>query len=345
MKRTGRVSTDRFRTPHAARRTSVTYKKAGVDIHVAERLLARVAPMIRATHGPEVLPDLGQFAGLYRLATGALRDPVLVSSTDGAGTKITLAQQFGAHEAIGVDVVAMNANDVITYGARPLFFLDYLAMGRLRPATYTALLRGMARGCREAGCALIGGETAEMPGVYAPGEYDVAGFCVGVVSRRTLIDGSAVRAGDAVVGLASSGVHANGFSLVRAVLTSADVKRLRHQLLRPTRMYVKPVLQVCERFSIHAIAHVTGGGLSRRLAGVVKRQPRLQVHRHPGTWPVPSIFQEIQRAGRVDTDEMYRTFNMGIGMALACRRQDACAVIQTFGRLGVQAWAIGEVVR
>ena len=324
---------------------SLSYKQAGVDIHAAERLLARVAPMMRATHGPEVLPDLGQFAGLYRLATGALREPVLVSSTDGAGTKITLAQQFGAHEAIGVDVVAMNVNDVVTYGARPLFFLDYVAMGTLTPATYTALLRGMARGCREAGCALIGGETAEMPGVYAPGEYDVAGFCVGVVSRRSLIDGSAVRAGDAVVGLASSGVHANGFSLVRQALGPTALKRLSRQLLRPTRLYVTPVLAACERTAIHAIAHVTGGGLSRRLPSVVKRQPRLRVRWSPGTWPVPTIFHWIQRAGRISAREMYRTFNMGIGMVLVCRREDAGTVIRTVGRRGVQAWAIGEVVR
>ena len=322
-----------------------TYQQAGVDIHAAERLLARVAPMIRATHGPEVLRDLGQFAGLYHLANGARRDPVLVSSTDGAGTKITLAQQFGAHEAIGVYVVAMNVNDVITYGARPLFFLDYLAMGTLKPATYTGLLRGIARGCREAGCALLGGETAEMPGVYAPGEYDVAGFCVGVAERRKLIDGSAVRAGDVVVGLASSGVHANGFSLVRAALSSAALKRLHRPLLRPTRLYVKPVLAVCERFAIHAIAHVTGGGLSRRLPSVVKRQPRLRVRWSQGTWPVPEIFREIQRAGRISAPEMYRTFNMGIGMVLVCRRSDASAIIRMLGRLKVHAWIIGEVVR
>jgi phosphoribosylformylglycinamidine cyclo-ligase len=314
-----------------------------VDIEATDRLLAHLAPIIRATHGPEVLEDRGQFAGLFRLSTRRMREPVLVSSTDGVGTKLTLAQLVDEHFSIGIDAVAMNTNDVLAYGARPLFFLDYIAMGKVNPRILDELLRGIAKGCRESGCALLGGETAEMPGVYKPDEYDVAGFCVGVVERRKLLDGSDVRAGDVVVGLASSGLHANGFSLIRRVFSSAQLKRWKHELLVPTRIYVKPILAAVQCRRVTAIAHVTGGGLSRRLASVVAKQPGLRVSWQPGGWPVPAIFQRIQRAGGIDTEEMYATFNMGIGMALACRRQEASAVIDTMKRHKVQAWVIGGI--
>ncbi|MBI3312193.1 MAG: phosphoribosylformylglycinamidine cyclo-ligase, partial [Candidatus Omnitrophica bacterium] len=223
---------------------SVTYRQAGVDIEAADRLLGRLAPLIRSTHGPEVLPDRGQFAGLFRLPSRRFQEPILVSSTDGVGTKLMIARQVKDYTAIGVDVVAMNTNDVLVYGAQPLFFLDYIAMGRLDPRLFQALLRGIVQGCRASGCALIGGETAEMPGLYDDNEYDVAGFCVGVVERRRLIDGAHVRAGDVVIGLASSGVHANGFSLVRRVFSRAELARLRTTLLTPTRIYVKSIMTV-----------------------------------------------------------------------------------------------------
>lgn len=323
----------------------LTYQKAGVDIRATDRWLARLGPVIRSTHGPEVLPDRGQFAGLFRFASRRFREPVLVSSTDGVGTKLTLAQRFGHHAAIGVDVVAMNTNDVLTYGATPLFFLDYVAMGRVNPRVLGELIRGMARGCRVSGCALVGGETAEMPGVYEANEYDVAGFCVGVVERRQMIDGSRVQAGDVVVGLASSGVHANGFSLVRAVCSPSELKRLKRELLMPTRIYVKPVLVVLQRYALTAIAHVTGGGLARRLTSLVAARKGLRVRWMPGSWRIPMIFRRIQQAGRIDLDEMYATFNMGIGMALTCRPQEASAVRRAFGRLGVQAWTIGRIER
>ena len=229
---------------------AVTYRQSGVDVEGANAWLSRMRPLIRSTHGAGVLADRGRFAGLFRLAGLRLRDPVLVASTDGVGTKLKVAQLTRSHEAIGVDVVAMNTNDVLVYGARPLFFLDYIAVGRLQPALMSSLLRGIVLGCRRSGCALLGGETAEMPGVYRRGEYDVAGFCVGVVERVQLIDGSRVRAGDAVVGLASSGVHANGFSLVRRVFTPAQLSRLRRPLLAPTRIYVKPVLRVMREESL-----------------------------------------------------------------------------------------------
>ena len=320
------------------------YRRAGVDIEAADGWLSRMRPLIRTTRRPEVLANRGQFAGLFRLAKARWRDPVLVASTDGVGTKLKIAQLVGAHESIGVDAVAMNVNDVLVYGAEPLFFLDYIAVGAIQRPLMSSLLRGVARGCRESGCALLGGETAEMPGVYRRGEYDVAGFCVGVVERSRLIDGSAVRAGDAVVGLASSGVHANGFSLVRRVFTGPQLRRLSRPLLTPTRVYVKPVLSILRSVRIHAMTHVTGGGLSRRLPSLVATRPGLRV-RVTGGWPVPEIFNAIQHAGRLGTDEMMRTFNMGIGFALACRSGDAARLIRMMRRSGMGAWPIGTIER
>jgi phosphoribosylformylglycinamidine cyclo-ligase len=336
----------------------VTYRASGVDLAAADGWLARMRPLIRSTHRPGVLPDRGQFAGLFRLAASRLRDPVLVASTDGVGTKLKVAQlvepagrhpergrRIGAHEAIGVDAVAMNTNDVLVYGAQPIFFLDYLAVGRLQPRLLTSLLHGVARGCRESGCALLGGETAEMPGVYGPGEYDVAGFCVGAVERARLIDGSTVRPGDVVVGLASSGVHANGFSLVRRVLTRAQLIRLSRWLLTPSRIYVKPVLAARRQVPIHAIAHITGGGLSRRLPGLVAGRRGLRVRLIPDGWRVPGIFRAIQEAGGLARDEMMATFNMGIGMALVVRPRDGGRMIRLMQRAGVAAWTIGTIAR
>ena len=331
-------------TFHVKRYTSValTYRQSGVDVEGADRWLARMRPLIRTTRRPEVLTDRGQFAGLFRMAA-RYRDPVLVASTDGVGTKLKVAQLLDAHEPIGVDVVAMNTNDVLVYGAEPLFFLDYIAIGRLQPALMSRLLRGVVRGCRQSGCALLGGETAEMPGVYGPGEYDIAGFCVGVVERARLLDGSRVRAGDAIVGVGSSGVHANGFSLVRRVFTRRELGRYKRQLMAPTRIYVKPVLRALRMLPIHAIAHVTGGGLARWLPSLVARVPRLRAALHPGSWRVPEIFRAIQGAGRVSTTEMLGTFNMGIGMALVCRAEDAVRAIRMMQRAGISAWSIGTI--
>ena len=326
-------------------RAAATYRTSGVDVKGADQWLARMRTQIRSTRRPEVLDDLGAFGGLFRLPAGRWRDPVLVASTDGVGTKLTLARSAADYETIGVDAVAMNVNDILVYGAQPLFFLDYLAVGKLRPALMSPLLRGIVRGCRASGCALLGGETAEMPGVYANGDYDVAGFCVGIVERAKLIDGSRVRSGDAVVGLASSGVHANGFSLVRRVLSKADLARLHRQLLVPTRIYVKPVLHLLAHMPVHAIVHVTGGGLTRRLPSLVSRARGVRVHLRPGSWRVPSIFQAIQRAGRLADREMSATFNMGIGMALACRASDAKRVTRFMARHGITAWRIGAIER
>lgn len=300
---------------------------------------------IRTTQGPEVLKDLGAFGGLFRLPVRRFRDPVLVASTDGVGTKLKLASTAADYETIGVDAVAMNVNDVLVYGAQPLFFLDYLAVGKLRPALMTPLLRGIVRGCRQSGCALLGGETAEMPGVYRNGDYDVAGFCVGIVERAKLIDGSRVRVGDAVVGLASSGIHANGYSLVRRVLSKAQLAQAHRMLMTPTRIYVKPVLRLLSQVPIRAIVHVTGGGLAHRLPSLVSRTRGLRVRLLPKSWRVPTAFHMIQRAGRLSLDEMAATFNMGIGMALVCRSADAAAAIRVMARAGIAAWRIGTIER
>ncbi len=324
---------------------AVTYRSSGVDIASADGWLARMAPLIRSTRRPEVLPDRGQFAGWFRLAARRYRDPVLVASTDGVGTKLQVARLVGRHEGIGIDVVAMNVNDVVTCGAEPLFFLDYLAIGRLEPPVMGALLRGIVRGCRESGCALLGGETAEMPGVYGSGAYEVAGFCVGVVDRRTLIDGSRVRAGDRIVGLASSGVHANGFSLIRQVFTPSQLRGLSRHLLTPTRLYVKAVLRALAALPLHAITHVTGGGLSRRIPALVAGSRGLRARVHEGSWPVPAIFDRIQKAGGIAPEEMAATFNMGIGMAVACRPGDARRLVRLMQHAGIPAWDIGVMER
>lgn len=329
----------------ATTRARLTYRRAGVNIAAADGWLKRMAPLIRATRRPEVLPDRGQFAGLFRLPAGRWREPVLVASTDGVGTKLKVAQLAGRHEGIGIDAVAMNVNDILVYGAEPLFFLDYLAVGRMQPALMTTLLRGVAEGCRHSGCALLGGETAEMPGVYGSGEYDLAGFCVGVVERRRLLNGSLVRAGDRIVGLASSGVHANGFSLIRRVFTDAQLRRLAGTLLTPTRLYVRPVLQALRRLPIHAIAHVTGGGLERRIPSLVAGRPELRARLRPKSWPVPKIFATIQRAGALTTPEMLSTFNMGIGMALVCPSRAEARLLHQLRRAGVPAWSIGVIER
>ncbi|MBI4003635.1 MAG: phosphoribosylformylglycinamidine cyclo-ligase [Candidatus Omnitrophica bacterium] len=328
--------------PGKAADKMITYRKAGVNVRGADAWLARMRTQIRSTRRPEVLDDLGAFGGLFRLPVGRFRDPVLVASTDGVGTKLALANSAADYETIGLDAVAMNVNDILVYGAQPLFFLDYLAVGRLRPALMSPLLRGIVRGCRQSGCALLGGETAEMPGVYRNGDYDVAGFCVGIVERGTLIDGSRVRPGDVIVGLASSGIHANGFSLVRRVLSNTDLARLHRQLLVPTRIYVRPVLEALRRVPVRAMVHITGGGLARRLPALVARRPGLRARVVAGTWPIPRIFRALERAG-VSAREMPATFNMGIGMAMVCSAASVPRLVGMLRRRGIAAWRIGTI--
>lgn len=323
-----------------------TYRKAGVNIEGVETWLSRLAPLVRSTHSKSVLTGSKQFAGLFTLNRNASKKgPILVASTDGVGTKLKLATQLKHHQSLGIDVVAMNVNDVITCGAKPLFFLDYLAVGKLQPAMMTQIIRGIVNGCKQSDCSLLGGETAEMPGFYKKGEYDVAGFCVGIVERRHLIDGSKVCVGDVIVGLGSSGVHSNGFSMVRKAFSASQLSQHKRSLLVPTRIYVKPVLKAIDAVSIRSMAHITGGGLSRRIPSLVSGRRGLRTRLIKNSWPIPSIFQSIQKAGTIKMDDMFTTFNMGIGMAMVCPVVQVKRLKQLLKSLKVPAWTIGVIER
>src|SRR5260370_10882505 len=306
-------------------KTSITYRDAGVDIDEGDALVERIKPHAKRTLRPEVLAGIGGFGGLFELPKG-YQEPVLVVGTDGVGTKLKLAFLAGKHDTVGIDLVAMSVNDVVVCGAEPLVFLDYFATSRLRAEEAEQVVKGIAEGCVRAGCALIGGETAELPGFYQGGEYDLAGFCVGVVEKGRILDGSRVRAGDAVIGLASSGLHSNGFSLVRKVFAERLTPQLAEELLVPTRIYVKDCLALREVIDVHAFAHVTGGGLPGNLPRVLPQEHRAVLRR--GSWPVPAIFDRIQQAGDVAPEEMLRTFNMGVVMCVVVRSPDAQDAIE-----------------
>ena len=329
----------------------MTYRDAGVDIDAGNEVVERIKPLVRRTMRPEVLGGVGLFGGLFDLA-GRYREPVLVSGTDGVGTKLILAKQLNRHDTIGQDLVAMCVNDVLVQGAEPLFFLDYFATGKLDVETTVDVVAGIAKGCELAGCALIGGETAEMPDMYPPGEYDLAGFTVGAVERSKLVDSSRLRAGDVLIGIASSGPHSNGYSLIRKILARAgndaldlDVGgvKLADALMEPTRIYVKPVLELLARHDIHAMAHVTGGALVEKIIRVVPQPLGLEID--PSSWPLPQVFQWLQREGAVADSEMWRTFNCGIGFVLMVSPGDAAAVGTDLDRLGLAHWQIGAVVK
>src|SRR5436190_9032071 len=287
---------------------ALSYRDAGVDIDEGDALVERLKPHARRTMRPEILAGIGGFGGLFEIPKG-YREPVLVAGTDGVGTKLKLAFTSGRHETVGIDLVAMSVNDVVVCGAEPVVFLDYFATSRLKADEAEQVIQGIAEGCVRAGCALIGGETAELPGFYARGEYDLAGFCVGVVEKSRILDGSRVKAGDAVIGLASSGLHSNGFSLARKVFEKDLSAQLTRELLEPTRIYVKDCLALREAVDVHAFAHITGGGLPGNLPRVLPPGHRASLRR--GSWPVPPIFGRIQQAGNVSNTEMLRTFNMG----------------------------------
>ena len=332
--------------------TPLTYRDAGVDIDAGNALVERIKPLVRRTLRPEVMGGLGGFGALFDLS-GRYREPVLVSGTDGVGTKLKLAQQLGRHDTIGIDLVGMCVNDVLVQGAEPLFFLDYFATGKLDVETAAAVVGGIARGCELAGCALIGGETAEMPDMYAPGEYDLAGFTVGAVEKSRLLDGSAVRAGDVLLGIASSGPHSNGYSLVRRIYDRAGQPadldlggvRLIDALMAPTTLYVKPVLALLDDASgctVHAMAHITGGGLTENIVRVVPEG--LGVAIDAGAWPLPPVFEWLQREGAVARKEMWRTFNCGIGFVLVLPEDAVATASAHLDRQGLANWRIGEVV-
>ncbi|MFC4819359.1 phosphoribosylformylglycinamidine cyclo-ligase [Dokdonella ginsengisoli] len=328
---------------------SLSYRAAGVDIDAGNEVVERIKPLVKRTFRPEVMAGLGGFGALFELA-GRYQEPVLVSGTDGVGTKLKLAQQLGRHDTIGIDLVGMCVNDVLVQGAEPLFFLDYFATGKLDVDTTVSVVGGIARGCELAGCALIGGETAEMPDMYPPGEYDLAGFTVGAVEKSALIDGARIQAGDAIVGIDSSGPHSNGYSLIRKILARAgnplDLDlggvTLADALMAPTTIYVKPILEVMKRQPVHGMAHITGGGLKENIIRVVPEG--LGIALDSGAWTLPPVFDWLQREGRVAREEMWRTFNCGIGYVLIVAAAERAATIAALKSLGLEARAIGEVV-
>jgi phosphoribosylformylglycinamidine cyclo-ligase len=328
------------------------YKKAGVDIEAGNEFVRRIRPLVRSTFRPEVLTDIGGFGGLFRFDSARYREPVLVSGTDGVGTKLKIATLMGRHDTIGIDLVAMCVNDVAVCGAEPLFFLDYLAVAKLAVGQAEAILGGIADGCRQAGCALIGGETAEMPGFYPEGEYDLAGFAVGVVEREQIIDGSRVQPGDVLIGLASTGLHSNGYSLARRVLLDNSQSALKEQvpggeetvgevLLKPTRIYVKTILRLIQSGQVRAIAHITGGGLTENIPRVLPEGCAVVITR--GTWAEPPIFELIQSRGDIQPEEMARVFNLGIGLVVIVPPQQAQETLDRAEQSGDRAFRIGIV--
>jgi phosphoribosylformylglycinamidine cyclo-ligase len=329
----------------------LTYRDAGVDIDAGDRLVESIKPLARKTLRKGVLAGIGGFGALFELARGRYREPVLVAGTDGVGTKLKLAFELDRHATVGIDLVAMSVNDILTHGAEPLFFLDYYACGRLDVATATEVVKGIAAGCREAGCALIGGETAEMPGMYGPGEYDLAGFAVGVVEKRRIIDGSRIAEGDVVLGLASSGAHSNGYSLIRKIIAvkgvdlSADFggRALSDIMLEPTRIYVKSVLKLARGGAVKGLAHITGGGIVENVPRVLPAGLAARIER--AAWRLPPLFRWLQEQGGIDDAELYRVFNCGIGMAVVVAPANAAGAMKTLAAAGETVWRIGRIER
>ncbi len=330
--------------------SSLSYRDAGVDIDAGNELVERIKPAIRRTHRPGVIGGIGGFGGLFELPLDRYPNPYLVSGTDGVGTKLRLAIDLARYDGIGIDLVAMCANDIAVLGAEPLFFLDYYATGKLELAVAEAVITGIAEGCLQAGCALIGGETAEMPGMYADNDFDLAGFCVGIVDRTAIIDGSRVRPGDALLALASSGPHSNGYSLIRKIIeiNNADLDQdcggrpLGEALLEPTRIYCKPLLELEQTNRPHAIAHITGGGLTENIPRVLPEACAARID--TASWQLPAVFQWLQQAGGISDAEMRRTFNCGVGMVLAVDADLADTTLWALRDLGETAWRIGDIV-
>jgi len=335
----------------AKSKSGLSYKDAGVDIAAGNRLVEQIKSITKETHRPEVLTNIGGFGGLFALDKEQYKNPVLVSATDGVGTKLKLAQIMDDHTTIGIDLVAMCVNDIIVGGAEPLFFLDYFATGRLDPDHTTEIVRGIGEGCKQAGCALIGGETAEMPGLYQGDDYDLAGFSVGIVDRDKIIDGSAIKQDDLLIALASSGPHSNGFSLIRKILdtTHADLDQpfgdstLGETLLTPTKIYVKSLLKLFTTQTIHGLAHITGGGLLENIPRILPAHLKAVIDTQ--SWQWPPIFHWLQKGGNIADEEMVRTFNCGVGMILAVAKEDADHVISQLQKMGEHAWRIGVVDR
>ena len=325
----------------------LTYKDAGVDIDAGHSLVERIKPLVARTSRKEVLAGLGGFGGLFAIPPGRYEEPVLVSATDGVGTKLKLAQKLHRHDTIGIDLVAMCANDVLVLGAEPLFFLDYFGCGRLDVDTAADVIAGIANGCEQAGAALIGGETAEMPDMYPDGEYDLAGFCVGAVDRKNLIDGSTIEAGDIIIGIASSGLHSNGFSLIRRVLeiddrSLIDGTPVAELLLEPTKIYVRPVLALMNEVTVKGLAHITGGGISENLPRALPDGMHARVDTN--SWQQAPVFDWLADTGRIAIDEMRRTFNCGVGMTVVLGQDEADTAVKVLTQAGETAWLMGEVL-
>ncbi|ADL08249.1 phosphoribosylformylglycinamidine cyclo-ligase [Thermosediminibacter oceani] len=331
----------------------MTYREAGVDVDEGNRAVKLIKPQIESTHRCGVLGDIGGFGGFFELDVGKYRRPVLVSGADGVGTKLKIAFMMDKHDTVGIDCVAMCVNDILVHGAEPLFFLDYIATGRLEPEKIADIVKGVAQGCREAGCALIGGETAEMPGFYGDNEYDLAGFAVGVVNKDRIIDGSKIKEKDIVLGIASSGLHSNGYSLARKILfdrggltvnTYIDElgRTVGEELLTPTRIYAAIVREL-EGLEIHGMAHITGGGFIDNLPRILPGGLEFRINE--GSWDIPPVFSILQKMGNVEKAEMYRTFNMGIGFVVVAPEEEADKVIKLCRNRGLKAWNIGEICR
>ena len=329
--------------------SKLTYQKSGVNIKEAAIFKSKINPLVKNSFRPEVLKGIGGFGSLFRFDKARFKDPVLVSSADGVGTKLKIACFMNKHDTVGIDAVAMNVNDILCTGAEPLFFLDYIAFSKLDQKVLVDVIKGLNAGCVEAGCSLIGGETAQMPGMYEEGEYDIAGFCVGVVERKNIIDGSKIRPGDVVIGLESNGLHSNGFSLVRNVLSSTELEKFSKELLKPTRIYVKPILNLLKthdsrlKAGIKGISHITGGAFYDKIARILP--DNVDVFINKNSWSVPKIFQLIQNKGNIEDREMYHTLNMGIGMVLLTQKQSAQAIMQKLAKLKIKSWVIGEAIK
>lgn len=330
----------------------LTYKKAGVDIDEGDRFVGIIKPLVRKTFRPEVMADIGSFGALFKLDIRKCKEPILVSGTDGVGTKLKIAFMTGRHDTVGIDLVAMCVNDILTSGAEPLFFLDYFAIGKLKPEKAAEVIKGIANGCLEAGCSLVGGETAEMPGFYERGEYDLSGFAVGVVDKKKIIDGARIKDGDALIGIPSSGLHSNGYSLARKVLF--DYKKmsfkkilpqlgipLGEELLKPTRIYVKAFKVLREKVDVRGIAHITGGGIPGNLPRIFPKG--LGAVLFEGSWPEPAIFSVIRNAGNVPEEDMRRTFNMGVGLITVVSKEQGGIALAALKKKGIGAYLMGKV--
>ena len=319
----------------------LTYKDSGVDIQKADQFIGAIKGLVKSTRKPGVMDRTRAFGSLFAL--GKYKDPVLVSSTDGVGTKLLIANHLGKHDTVGIDLVAMNVNDVLCVGAKPLFFLDYVACGKIDKKVLVDVMKGIAEGCRQADCALTGGETAEMPGMYKNDDYDLAGFTVGVVEKKKIIDGAKIAPGDIVIALPSSGAHSNGYSLVRKVFGPADQKKYAKLILEPTRIYVRNILPLIGKFDIHGMAHNTGGAFYEKLTKCLPDRCAFIIRK--GTWPMPEIFTLIQKKAAIAERELYRTFNMGVGFIVVVKAKDVKGVQAALKKTGMPSYVIGEVIR